>query len=131
MKEAVLALYLPIVAFALPACWLFIVRLIIPALKHHAREIDRYVIGLSAACALGAHAIEQVFYWTIRVFSTMAWLNDAWVLVGTWKLMILASAVLAYAGLSRAATGRTQIQYLTAIAIGLWVVGWAVMEWAT
>ena len=127
MKDVVLALYLPIVVLSLPALWLFATRLLLPLLRARNLDLDRYCIGMSAASSLAAHAVENPYYWLIRAFpERFAWLNQTYVLIGLWKLLIVASCIFALAGLSHAITDRAQLGRLTLLALMLWGIGYVV-----
>ncbi len=127
MKDAVLALYFPIVVLSLPALWLFLTRLIFPLLRARTFDIDRYCIGMSAVTSLTAHALENPYYWLIRAFpQQFGWLNQAYLFVGLWKLLIIASCIFALAGLSHAITDRAQLGRLTFLATLLWIFGYII-----
>lgn len=127
MKDVVLALYLPIVMLSLPALWLFVTRLLLPVLRARNLDLDRYCIGMSAATSLAAHALENPYYWLIRVSpERFGWLNHTYVFVGLWKLLIVVSCIFALAGLSHAITDRAQLGRLTLLALVLWGIGYVV-----
>lgn len=123
IESLVLGLYVPIILFAGVACWLLVTRLLWPAFREHRLDVEHYAIALSAAFALAAHFTENVYYGSARWLKTFDVLNSALFAVGLWKLLILASAVMATAALSRAATDGPHVARLVGIALALWALG--------
>ncbi len=116
----VLGIYAPIVVFSGIACYLFLSRLLIPAMKEGSFSVDQYAIGVSACAALAAHFGESLYYGVPRWVGEWDRFNDFLVGVGLLKLLILVSSVFAVAALSQAATSATHLGRLTVIAAALW-----------
>lgn len=119
----VLGMYVPIVIFSGAAAAMFWMRLIWPALREQRLEIGKYAIGISATCALAAHALENSFYGILRWNSHWREWADFLPLVGIWKVLILASSVFAVAALRQEATTHKSLVQLCALVLAFWVLG--------
>lgn len=128
IESLVLGLYAPIIFFSGLACWMLLTRLIIPSLRDRSFSLDRYAIALSAVFALAAHLTENTYYGAARWVGKFYVLNSQLLIVGAWKLLVLASAVLACAALSKATTDATYIARLTGVALSAWAVA-SVLAW--
>lgn len=116
----VLGMYLPIVVFSGFACWLFVSRLLWPAVREGSFSIDQYALAIAASCALAAHFTENLYFGIPRWLGEFDAWNDMLPIVGLWKTLILASALFATAALSKAATDGAHLGRLLVIALSLW-----------
>lgn len=120
ISAIVLGLYITIVTFSTAACYLFVARLIIPAIRNRRFSFDSYALGLATVFSLAAHAIENAYYgligWWPDVFG---WLNNELWLVGAWRLMILAGCVFAITALRNAHAESGESASVVALAAAL------------
>jgi len=128
LEAALLGLYIPIVVFSALACWMLVMRVVIPALRRR-DGLDRYAIGISCALALGAHLTETVYYGAARWFDLRELMFGGHVWATLWKMLILASSVMAVSALSAAATDGPHLRRLASIAGALWWIGAMVALW--
>jgi len=127
IEAVVHGIYVPIIVFAVLACYLLAARLILPAWRENRLDVDRYALPLSAALALAAHAYEAALYGPYRWFG-WHWLNSMLPAVWVGKVLILSSVVMAVAAISRAATDGAHLARLAGIAVALWALS-AVVAW--
>jgi hypothetical protein len=117
----ILALYAPIVMFSGAACWLYLVRVLVPAIRHGTFSLERHAVALSAIAALLAHFIESLFYGLGRYDFEYQYLWARLEWVGPMKVVILFSSVLAVAVYNKAAFGKMNLLRLNVIAFGAWL----------
>lgn len=123
LEIAVLGLYVPIILFSGASCWLFLKRLIIPAILARRLNVEHYAIGLSAVFALAAHFAESVYYGVARWFGMWDLLNSQLLLIGAWKLLILSSCIFAVAALNSAENNFANVRRVTMYAFLTWLFG--------
>lgn len=121
MKEFAHALYLPIIALALPAAWLLLGR-IITFRTYSKPGTAPYLFKVSLAFLLSGIACEQVLYWTIRTVPGMRWLDTYYPIVAGAKSLYLAGVIVLCAALSLAMTNRPRWALLTGTAVVLWTL---------
>ena len=123
IDQAVLGMFLPVVLFSGAACWLFLTRLLLPALRKGDFNLEVYAVGLSAFFSMSSHFTENVFYFMVRVGLLPNAVDFAMPIVGFMKLLILFGALLAVAVYSKALFGRAQLTQLAESALGFWMLG--------
>ena len=117
MKEVVLGLYVPIISLAMPAMLLLLGGLT----KRHADEsvlLFKLALVLMLAAAVG----EQVLYSMVRAHPEYAALNEAWIVVGGLKALILSSLIVLCSALAKSITGVTYWHMWVALSAALWAV---------
>lgn len=116
-------IYVPIILFSGISCWMFISKMIIPAFKAGRLDIEHYAIGISAVLSLAAHFGENSMYGPARWFDSFSVVNEAYALVMTWKVLILASSIFAVVALNKAKTGAANLRKVTLAALVVWALG--------
>lgn len=128
---AVLGLYFPIVVFSGWALWLYLARVLYPAIQRRVFSLRDHALVVAIALALAADLSENLYYGTARLDAEWYfYLTNALPAVGLGKGLILAAAVFAVAGYKKAVYGEAKLSRLVLFAFLLWVasalfwVGW-------
>lgn len=120
----VMGMYLPISIMSGIACFLYITRILLPAIQSGDFSLKEHAVALSAILALAAHFAENVYYgvsrFNVQIYDLM---NDFLPMVGAMKLLILGSSILSIAVYSKAVFGRTYLNKLTWVTLVLWLIG--------
>lgn len=122
MKAIVLGMYLPIIVLALPAAFLWVTRLIIPAVREHGLDVGRYAIGIGIALSLVAHVLVHSFGLGVRAFGLLG-LAGSYGLLAVIAGTTLAACCFAAGGLSHSITGRARPGLIAIVVVTLWGCG--------
>ncbi len=129
VDQAILALYIPIVAFSGTACWLYITRVLWPAIIRRHFTLKHHAVALAATFALLAHFTENVYYGIIRIDDRFVSYMGKLEFIAPMKLIILFSSILAVAVYNKAVFGAQNLLRLNMIALVLWLGSWIVLLW--
>lgn len=122
IENLVLGLYAPIVFFSCYAVWMLVVRLLLPAFSSRRLDLGTYAIAISACLSLLAHALENSWYGVIRWNDGLAFMSNMWLVVGFWKLIILASSFFAVLALRERAPTKQDVANLVGLGCSLWLL---------
>lgn len=120
----ILGMYIPIIVLSGAACYLYVTRVFIPAIRGHYFNLETHAVAMAAILALGAHFSENVYYGVGRFKAEwFDWMTNQLLVVGLMKLLILGSAILATAVYNKAIFGSANFKKLIKLAVALWLVG--------
>ena len=119
---SVIALYPPIIFYAMWAVFLYGYHVIWQALKIHSLNVRDHALPIAIVLCAGALLIENLFYGYARVdpkgYTSLTTILS---LVGPMKTIILCGLVFAVASYKKAVEGKTALGQLFGMAFAIWV----------
>lgn len=130
LKQAVLALYIPIAVFSGIACWLYFANVLVPTVRSGQFSLRKHALAVALTASLAAQFIGSMFYGLARIGDEYAWLLNRVEYIAGLKLLILFSAILAVAVYNKAVFGAQNLLRLNMIAIVIWAFSFvALLTW--
>lgn len=121
-QTILLGMYAPIIVLSGTACYLYVIKILVPAMKGRYFHFESHAVALAAIMALMAHFSENVYYGVGRFDAGLFdWMSNQLIMVGLMKVLILASAVLATAVYNKARFGISNIGKLMTLVVVLWL----------
>lgn len=124
LQTVILGMYIPIIVLSGAACYYYVTRVLVPAVRGRYFNFETHAVALAAILALAAHFSENLYYGVGRLKTEwFYWMTNQLLVVGAMKLLILGSAILATAVYNRAIFGSANFRKLIYLALALWALG--------
>jgi hypothetical protein len=118
---SVIALYPPIIFYAMWAVFLYGYHVIWQALKIHSLNVRDHALPIAIVLCAGALLIENLFYGYARIdHRGYDYLTTILNFVGPMKTIILCGLVFAVASYKKAVEGQTALARLFGVAFAIW-----------
>ena len=129
-SSALVAVYVPLVVFAVAAVYVYARHVLWPAWRTRSLSMREHGIVLGFVLAFVADAAENVYYGVGRlspdVYSALAWSLPP--VVGL-KVLILAGSMCAISGYWHATRGRGVMWQLAWLALAIWAAATLLLTW--
>ena len=124
IQTVFMGVYLPIVILSGMACWYYVTKALIPAVKGRYFNLETHAVALAAIMGLFAHFSENFYYGIGRIKTEwFDWMTNQLLVVGMMKIVILASAILFIAVYNKSRFGGPNFAKLLTLTIVLWSIG--------
>lgn len=125
---AVLALYPPIIFFALWAVWLYGGHVIWPAVREGMLNVRDHALPIALVLTASADLVENTFYGYARIDKEgYNHLTTVLPFIGPMKIVILIGTMFAIAGYQKAVYGATRMAQLITLAWCMWCTSFLVL----